>query len=245
MKDFIIYLQSKPPSVPTKEKYSIEELKNLPASSSIRELELVREGQLSLLRKTENLQVFNFSGEFQQPKPQAANEVAYLPMTFDIWQQRRGHFVVSFKAPKKLSKAVIALLSYATQGDPFLIRSVQLSKANFLDLSKYVLSCGGDIRQYIFWDNMGVHDDEARVNQSRKSGVGLEKSADFKRDITAFRKIRMLGFSYKSSPDSRDIRFRMIDWGGGQFYSPSDPVDHEILEFLDVFNKTIIPQTPL
>lgn len=242
MKDFIVYMQPKLPDPPRKEKYSVEELKSLPSSSSIYELGVVKDGDLTLLRQTENLQVFNFSGQFQLPKPQAAEEVAYVQMTFDIWQQRKGHFVASFKAPKKLSRVAIALLSLATHNDPFLISSVQITKGDFISLTDYILKCGGDIRQYIFWNSRGRRTNEARVDQSRKSGLRLEENPDFKKDFKTFQKIRLLGYSFKPSLESRDIRFRMIDWGGGQFYSPADPFDHEILDFLELFEKTIIPR---
>jgi len=235
-------MQPRIPNTPRSNKYSLDELKSLPSSSSIFELELVKDGDLTLLRQTENLQVFHFSGHFQLPRPQAADGVAYVPMSFDIWQHRKGHFVASFKAPKKLSKVAIALLSLATLNDPLLIKSIQVTKSDFNSLTQYILKSGGDIRQYIFWNNRNKQSNGERVDQSRKSGAHLELGEDYKKDLEFFKKIRMLGYSFKPSTETRDIRFRMIDWGGGQFYSPADPFDHEILEFLELFNSTLIPK---
>jgi len=241
MKDFVIYLQPKPPTTPPKEKYSVEELKSLPSSSTLTELGLVKGGELSFVRQTEFLNVFSYSGDFQLPRPQAAGGVAHVPMNFNVWQQRGGHFVASFMAPKKLSKIAIALLSYATHRDPFLIKPVQLTKSDFISLKDYILKRGGDLKQLIFWNIRGSSIGGAKVTQWRLSGSALEKFPDFDEYLKHFPRIRLLGFSFKPTAECRDIRFRIIDWGGGQFYSPADPVAHEILQFLDLFDNTLIP----
>jgi len=241
MKDFIIYMQPKIPYALQREKYSVEELKKQPGSSFLKELELVRGGELAFVRETNNLNVFNFSCKFQLPRPLAAKEVAYAEIVSDLWQQKRGNLVASFNTPKKMSKVAIALLSYATMGDPFLIKSFQLSRSDFLALKEQILKRGGDLRQLIFWDVKDQASEGAHIKQFRLSGSRLEKLPGFHDILDRSSKIQLLGFAFKPTAECREISFRIIEWGGGQFYSPADPLDHEILEFLNLFDRTLIP----
>ena len=242
MKDFIIYIQPRAPHAFQEGKYLVEELKKLPCSSTLKELELVRGGgELNLIRETSHLNLFNFSCKFQLPRPWAAKSVAYSEIVCDLWQQKRGNLVASFNAPKKMSKVAVALLSYATMGDPFLIKSIQLTRSDFLALKEYIFKSGGDLRQLIFWGIQDQASEGAHIKQFRLSGSRLEKLSGFKDLLNRSSKIRLLGFAFKPTADCREIRFRIIDWGGGQLYSPADPLDHEILEFLNLFNRTLIP----
>ena len=241
MRDFIIYKQPKPPNVVRKEKLSVEELREQQGSSMIKELELVKSGELKFVRETKNLNMFTFSCVFQLPRPLAAKKVAYTEIVSDLWQQKKGNLVASFNAPKKMSKVAIALLSYATLGDPFLIKATLLSRSDFLKLNDYILNRGGDLRQLIFGGIRGQDSEGAEIKQFRLSGSKLEKLSGFKNILENTSKIRLLGFAFKPSAECREIRFRIIYWGGGQLYSPPDPLSHEILEFLNLFDHTLIP----
>jgi hypothetical protein len=185
--------------------------------------------------------VFNFSCKFQLPKPKAVREATYAEYDCDIWQQRNGNIVASLDAPKKLSKIIFALLSYATQGDPLLIRPIRLMRSDFLSLKDHIMAKNGDLRQLILWELKDVSGEGAHIRQFRLSGSHLDRLVGFDDLLKRAKKIQLLGFGFKPIQECREIRFRIIDWGGGQLYSPSDPLDHEVFEFLDLFNQTLIP----
>lgn len=241
MKDFVIYIQAKKPGELTKEGYSVDELQTLPGSSSLYELEKIKWGRLRLVRQTSLLNVFNFSCEFQLPQPKAVREVRYGEYEFDIYQQREGNVVISFDAPKKLSKIVFALLSYATQGDISLIRPVELLRSDFLALKRQIMDKNGNLRQLIFDELKDVPGEGAHIRQFRLSGSHLDRLPGFEDLLNRTKKVQLLGFGYKPVQECRELRFRLIYWGGGQLYTPADPLDHEILEFLELFNQTIVP----
>jgi hypothetical protein len=241
MKDFVLYIQSKQPYELAKEEYLIEDLQNQPASSTISGIEKVEWGRLKLVRQSKLLNVFSFECKFQLPKPKAVKEDVYGEYECTIYQQREGNIVASIDAPKKLSKIIFALLSYATQGDPSLIRPVNLLRQDFLALKKYILAKSGDLRQLIFWELNDVPGECAHIRQFRLSGSHLERLVGFEDLLKRTKKIQLLGFGYKPTKESRELRFRLIEWGGGQLYTPADPLDHEILEFLELFNQTLIP----
>jgi hypothetical protein len=241
MKDFVIYLQSRKPDDLAKQEYSVDELHSLPASGTLSELEKIEWGHLKLIRQSSLLNVFNFSCKFQLPRPKAVKEDTYAEYDCDIWQQRNGSIVASLDAPKKLSKIIFALLSYATQGDPLLIRPIRLTRSDFLSLKNYIMAKNGDLRQLILWELKDVPGEGAHIRQFRLSGSHLEGLVGFDELLKRAKKIQLLGFGFKPVQEGREIRFRLIDWGGGQLYTPSDPLDHEIFEFLDLFNQTLIP----
>jgi|GEM_PF-2769017 len=241
MKDFVIYMQAKKPDELTKEEYSVDELRSLPASSQLSGLEKVEWGHLRLIRQSSLLNVFSFECKFQLPKPKAVKEDVYGNYDCNICQQRNGNIVASLDAPKKLSKIIFALLSYATQGDPSLIRPIQLLRSDFLALKDYIMAKNGDLRQLIFWELKDVPSECAHIRQFRLSGSHLDRLVGFDELLKRTKKVQLLGFGFKPVKECREIRFRIIDWGGGQLYTPADPLDHEILEFLELFNQTLIP----
>ena len=185
-------------------------------------------GHLKLIRQSSLLSVFNFECKFQLPKPKAVREDVYGNYECNIWQQRNGNIVASFDAPKKLSKIIFALLSYATQGDPSLIRPIQLLRSDFLALKDHIMAKNGDLRQLIFWELKDVPGESAHIRQFRLSGSHLDRLVGFDELLKRTKKIQLLGFGFKPSKECREIRFRIIDWGGGQLYTPADPLDHEI-----------------
>jgi hypothetical protein len=241
MKDFVIYMQAKKPDDMIKEQYSIDELQNIPASSSLIDLEKIKGGSLKLTRQSSLLNVFSFSCEFQLPKPKAVREYQSAHYECDIWQQRDGYIVASLDAPKKLSRIIFALLSYATQGDLSLIRPIRLLRSDFLALKDYIMAKNGDLRQLILWELKDVPGEGAHIRQFRLSGSHLDRLVGFEGLLERAKKVQLLGFGFKPVQESREIRFRIIDWGGGQLYTPADPLDNEIFEFLELFNQTLIP----
>jgi hypothetical protein len=241
MKDFVLYMQAKKPDDLVKEEYSVDELRSVPASGLLRDLEKVEWGNLKLIRQSSLLNVFNFSCKFQLPKPKAVREDVYGNYECGIWQQRDGYIVASFDAPKKLSKIIFALLAYATQGDHALIRPIKLLRADFLRLREHIMAKNGDLRQLILWELKDVPGEGAHIRQFRLSGSHLDRLVGFEELLKRAKKVQLLGFGFKPAQESREIRFRIIDWGGGQLYTPADPLDNEILEFLELFNRTLIP----
>jgi hypothetical protein len=241
MQDFVLYFQAKEPNKLEKQQYLVEELKSLPESGSLKGLERTEGGSLTLIRQTPLLNVFNFSCKFQLPQPKAVREAMYGNYSCDIWQMRNGSIVASLDAPKKLSKIIFTLLSYATQGDPLLIRPLRLMRQDYISLKDYILSKNGDLRQLILGELRDVPKETAHIRQFRLSGSHLEKLVGFDDLLMRTKKIQLFGFGFKPTQECRELRFRLIDWGGGQLYSPPDPLDHEILEFLNIFNKTLLP----
>jgi hypothetical protein len=221
-------------------KFLVDDFKNLPGSNIFEELKYIKGGTLTLVRQTELLNIFSFSCKFQLPRPIASKSVSYADYECQLWQQRQGNIVATINAPKKLARIAVALLSHATQGDPLLIRSVELTRSDFLSLKDYILSRNGDLRQLILWGLKDVSSDGARIKQFRLAGSRLQKLSGFEDLVNRSTKIQLFGFAYKPNAESRELTFRLISWGGGQLYSPSDPLDNEFFEFLDLFNKVLI-----
>lgn len=238
MRDFILYHQPKQPIDLEKKEYTTEDFKRVSSTSRIPELELVKEGRLEFIRQSMSLNLFHFSCEFQLPRPLAATSVGYAKMGLELWQQRQGIFMASFNAPKRLSKIAVAMLSQLMYGDPFYIRPYSLTRNDFLKLRELIMEKKGDLKQLIFGGIKNEKGQEANITQFRLSGSKLDKMEGFNDLLEHSAKIKCLGFSVKPTLESREISFRIIDWGGGQFYHPTDPLDHEILEFLQLFNNS-------
>jgi len=52
-----------------------------------------------------------------------------------------------------------------------------------------------------------------------------------------------MGFLLKRlNGSARHISFRVTDWAGGQIYSPSDPLPHEIAKLFGLLEETFFGQ---
>jgi len=224
MKDFILYLQPKGRVANAiKGKYSLDELKKTPGTSYISELEVVQEGELRRKEILGDHEVFEFSCVYT-----ARHGVSLVTVKRDIelWRSKEGLLVASFGFPRKVAKVATKLLSLTIFGDHTLINSFNITGPDFLKLKKKVLELGGTVTQL---EVRGVSWGKGQLRYLHMKGRGLERIPGFDEVLEEAREISSMGFLLPGLGGStRRISFRVLDWGGGQIYSPSDPLPHEI-----------------
>jgi hypothetical protein len=235
MKDFILYLQPKGrTTIPIKEKYPLNELKKTPGTSSISELELVKEGELRQRETLGNYMVFEFACKYIA---RHGTSLVTVKRGIELWQSRKGVLVVSFGFPRKVAKVATKLLSLAIFGDHSLINAFDLTNSDFFKLKKRVQKLGGTITQF---DVRGVSWGGGQLRHLQIKGRGLEKIPGFDEVFEKAKKISSIGFSLPNLNNStRYISFRILSWGGGQIYSPSDPLPHELAALFNLIENVL------
>lgn len=224
MKDFNLYLQPKGRTANSiKEKYSLDELKKTPGTSSISQLDLVKKGVLRQRETLGDYEVFEFSCKYI-----ARHGTSQVTVGRDneLWQSKKGVLVVSFGFPRNVAKVAMKFLSLAIFGDYSLINSFNISNADFFKLREKIQELNGAITQL---DVRGVSWGGGQLKQLQIKGRGLERIPGFDEVFKKAKRISSMGFSFPNLNSSiRHISFRISDWGGGQIYSPSDPLPHEL-----------------
>ncbi|HDH44157.1 MAG TPA: hypothetical protein ENG66_01960 [Thermococcus sp.] len=235
MKDFILYLQPRKQAViPIKGEHSLEELKKTPGTSSISELEVVKEGELRLLETLGDYRVFVFSCNYTA---RHGTSLVTVKRDIELWQSIKGVLVISFGFPRKVAKVATKLLSLAMFGDYSLINPFNLTNLDFFELNKEVQKLGGTVTQL---EVRGVSWGRGQLRHLQIKGRGLEKIPGFDEIFQKAKRISSMGFSLPSLNNStRSISFRLLDWGGGQLYSPSDPLPHELGELFNLIEITL------
>jgi len=233
MKDFILYLQPKGrTTTPIKEKYSLDELKKTPGTSSIPELELVKEGELRQQETLGDYTVFEFSCRYTA---RHGTSLVTVERNIELWQSKKGVLVISFGFPSKVAKVATKLLSLAIFGDYSLINSFDLTNSDFFKLKERVQKLGGTITQL---EVGGVSWGGGQLRHLQMKGRGLEKIPGFDGVLKSALKISSMGFLLRGlSKSARHVSFRVTDWAGGQIYSPSDPLPHEIAELFGLLEE--------
>jgi len=235
MKDFILYLQPKgqKKSIKTK-KYDLKDLKNTAGTSSISELEIVESGELKFKEELGDYQVFNFSCKYIA---RLGTSLVTADLNIELWQSKKGVLVVSYGFPRKVANVAIKLLALATLGDYTLINSIIITESNFFELKKKVLALGGTVTQL---EGRGVSWGGGRLRQIEIKGLGLEKIPGFDGVFDSAKTINSMGFSLPELDNStRRISFKIINWGGGQIFSPSDPLPHEQATIFNLIEEII------
>jgi len=240
MLDFIIYTQPKDKgTVATKDVYSLNELWNAPKSSTLGDLyKIVKQGTLKFTGEIGEYRCFLFTCKYMERHGPSLVEVE-RPLEF--WQSKRGALVISFGFPRTAARVGVALLSLATFGDPTQIVPFPISKQDFLKLKDTVKKLGGtltliDIRK-ASWGG-GV------LRQLTLKGIRLENIPGLDEVLEVTESIKSLGFMFRSfGTVERKLSFRLVDWGGGQIYSPSDPQPHERAELFKLLEKSMLGLT--
>lgn len=237
MKDFIIYVQPrKSEKTIAKKEYSLDELARFPGSSRIDELELVRNGKLKIIQDLEPYRAFQFSCEYLV-RLVAATKPIFVPLRFSLWQRKGAPLVVTFEGRRKASRVAVSLLSVVIYDDPFAISPIRLTVSDFRKLKENVLEeHSGNITQ-VFLGN--VRSEKGTVRRFLMTGAALERFLNIDELLKNASKVSGMGFAIPTFGGERRFSFRIKDWGGGQIYSPANPLDHEISRLLDLLEQTL------
>lgn len=235
MKDFILYLQPKERFAETIEgKHALEELRKSPGTSTISELEVVEEGELRQREVLGDYTVFSFSCKY---KARHGTSLVTVERDIELWQSRKGVLIISFGFPRKVAKVATKLLSLVTFGDHSWVTSLNLTNSDFLKLNERVQELEGTVTQL---EVRGVSWGGGQLGHLKLKGQGLEKIPGFGDVFQSAKRICSMGFSVPSlGGTTRRTSFRVLDWGGGQLYSPPDPLPHELAALFDLLESVM------
>jgi hypothetical protein len=237
VKDFILYRQPIQETHFDNRPYDLSELQKFPGSSRLHELEVVTSGSLRSVAELETHRIFEFSCQYYGPKPRVSPAPPLNPAKFELWQRPMGPLVVSFDPPRKVSRVAVALLSLAIFGDPFLILPLKLYPSDFLELRKRVRESDGSLSQLVLHK---VSTADVQLRRVQLIGRQLENLSNLDAILNGAADIACMGFVLPSLGEGgRKLSFRILEWGGGQIYSPAEPLPHEIYDLLDLFEKTL------
>jgi hypothetical protein len=243
MKYFIIYKQPSGSQIPWKKEYTQDEISALPNSSRLKfekikneeTIPLVKDGKLSFLKETSHHRIFHFSGSgLARVK---SKKGVYTEVDFDLWQQKEGRLAASIEGTRYVSNCAIAFLSYSTYRDPFAISKSGLVKSDFVRLKNHIVEgLGGEVTQALMHD---ISNPELNFNvrDIYIKGSHLEKIQNFDEYLKASNRIKTMGFVVKV--EETRFSFRITHWGGGQIFSPGEPLDHEVAVFLDLLDTVV------
>jgi len=242
VKHFIIYKQPEGAQTPWKKEYTQDEISNLPDSSRLefdvnrggKSIPSLMNGKLAFLRETANHRLFTFSGKgLARVK---SKEALYVERDFELWQQKGGRLAASIEGTRYISNCAVAFLSYSTYRDSFMIKKSGLVKSDFIKLKNYVTNSSGEVTQALMH---GINNPELSFNvrDIYLKGSHLENIRDFDEYLKASDRIKTMGFVVRK--EETRFSFRITHWGGGQIFSPQDPLDHEIAAFLNMLDQVI------
>ena len=236
MKDFIIYVQPRIQEKSIiKRELSLDDLVKHPGTSRLRELERVRNGNLKMVNELEPHRVFNFSCEYRVRT--RAREPIFAPINFELWQRKNDPITVTFDAPRKVSRVAVALLSLLIYNDPFAITPISFTATNFLKLKDNVLEKQSGNLTQVFLQN--IRSQKGIIRRFLMTGSKVEEFMNIDEMFENASKVIGMGCAIPSQEGKRRLSFRIKHWGGGQIYSPSVPLDHEISELIDLFERIL------
>jgi len=237
MKNFIIYLQPRENENEIVEsEYSLDDLKKFPGTSQLPELELVRNGKLKIINELEPHRIFQFSCDFLIRLVAAAKPVT-AQLSFEVWQRKHGPIVATFEGRKKASKIAVALLSLILYGDPFSITPIKLTVSDFRNLKTNILEKHSGILNQILLRN--IHTQKGKINRFLMTGPSLKEFEDIDDLLDNASSVSGMGFAIPSFEGERRFSFRIKDWGGGQIYSPANPLVHEVSNLLELLEEAL------
>ncbi|MEM2522799.1 MAG: hypothetical protein QXW82_06590 [Candidatus Bathyarchaeia archaeon] len=240
MLDFIIYTQPRVKrgikAEVAKDTYSLNELWEAPKSSTLKELEkIVKQGTLKFTGEIGEYRCYLFTCKYLERHGPSLVEVE-RPLEF--WQSKEGAFVISFGFPRTAARVGISLLSLAIFGDPTQITPFPISKPDFLRLKDAVKKLGGTIT---LMDVRKASWGEGVLRQLMLKGLRLENIPGLDEVLERADSIKSLGFMFRSFRTiDRKLSFRLVDWGGGQIYTPADPQPHERAELFKLLEESIL-----
>lgn len=200
---------------------------------------LVQNERISLEEETQSHYIVTSSCEFRTPRLIAAGDLApFVHVSFRIWLRKESQFAISFDAGRKLSGAAMALLSYATTGNPSSIEHIKITKENFLKLKGWILADNhpipGGIRGIAMHD---IEEDAIKFKQIVLNSPQLEGSPLFNRLLDSASAIANLAFTTPPlNSTGRSLSCRINYWGGLTIYTPH-LLDSEIGELIGIFEE--------
>lgn len=218
-------------------KKSLEEAQGFAKPKIKALIELTRNEKIRLKEEKPDFYVMTFSCDFRTPRLLAAGvSPPFVPVNFKIWLRKKTSWVIPFDAGRKLSGAAVALLSYATTGNPSSIENIRLEKEDFLRLKDWLLedshSIPGQIKRITMHD---IEENSIKFKQIVLNSPQLEKSALFNHLLNSASAIANLTFAtppLKSS--SRSITCKINYWGCITIYTP-ELLDSELSELIEIF----------
>lgn len=239
MIDFIVYLNSRQGEelkIKVKE-LDLNKLKSWPSTSSLRELSVVVEGKLRFMGDYSSHNAFRFYAKYYPRISRLAKERVIVPAEFTLWQVKENPFVIAFNIPREVARAGAALMSLMLYNDAFAIIPIKLDSTDFIRLREIVKGKSGKFAKLHLRRTGGR-------GKVVLTGLNLEEEyqhMDFDQLLRNASKIHSLGFILSPPVVERTLSFRITEWGGGQIYSPSNPLDHEVLLLLNLFREAFFP----
>ena len=201
-------------------------------------IELTKNEKIRFKEERPNLYVMTFSCEFRTRKLTAAGDVfpPFVPVNFKIWLRKKTSWVIPFDAGRKLSGAAIALLSYATTGNPSSIENIRLEKEDFLKLKGWLLadshSIPGQIKRITIHD---IEENSIKFKQIVLNSPRLEMSTLFNHLLNSASAVANLTFATPPlKSGSRSLTCKINYWGCITIYTPN-LLDSELSELIEIF----------
>lgn len=198
--------------------------------------ELAKNEKISLVGESEDHYVATCSCEFRSRRLVAATETPppFVPVNFSIWLRKKTPWVVSFDAGRTLSRVAVALISYATTGNPAVIKHIRLEKQDFLRLKDWLLtgkhSTPGQIRRITMHD---IEENSLRFKQIVLNSDRLEDSQLFNRLLDLASAISDLTFvTPPTKSTDRSLTCKITYWGCLTLYT-TNLLDSEVSELIE------------
>jgi hypothetical protein len=238
VKDFIVYMQPIYSWRNVANNITVDDLRSLSGTGRLRELEVVKEGKIKLIKEYDGLRLFSFCCRYQSEKSRSSvGEAPIQDLEFEIYQKKNG-LVAVIQAPKKAARIAASVLSYLSFEDPFLVTPFQLSILDFRKLISTVQKYSGKLTRFSL----------SRVEGEKGTLRKFEVSGDFEQVLNvnidtilgSARRVNFMGFNIPSFKDSGTFSFRITEWGGGQIYQPQDPQPYEISELMGILEEAFL-----
>jgi hypothetical protein len=212
---------------------TINELKNIPGSWKITNLDRIIDGKLRLISETETHRHFVMSLKYKQWVVIAQSTVK-TGGKFDIWQHKNG-YVLALMCPSPFRKVIAGMLSLSIFGKLGGFGERRLEKEDFIAMQKYAIEKGGTVN-LIHLRNVIIGNNIWRVYHV--SGEGIERDPDEQKKILMAKKIKYMSFRFPRLGGSK-FYFRVTDWGGGAIYYPQPFLTHHAVTLIDFFEKAL------
>jgi hypothetical protein len=168
-----------------------------------------------------------------------AKERPVVSAEFTLWQVKENPFIITFEMPRKVARSAVALVSIMLYNEPFMILPIKLNSTDFIRLNEIIKEKSGNLTRLHL---KGVKGPEGTARKFEIAGLNLEQFLNTDEILRSASKIRSLGFIIRRPIVERTLSFRITEWGGGQIYSPGEPLPHEILWLLDLFRQAFFPK---
>jgi hypothetical protein len=242
LRDFIVYCGSQRRGelkIEAKE-LDIEKLRRWPGTATLSELNIIIEGKLKFVGDHPSYKVFRFFSRYYPRISRLAKERPSVPIEFEVWSVKESPLAIAFDAPMKVARVAIALLSMILYGEPFEILPIKLNSSDFIRLNNIVKEKLGNLTRLHL---KGVKVPPGVARKFELTGSNIEKFLNLDEILKRASSVHSLGFIIRPPVVERALSFRITEWGGGQIYSPPDPLNHEIIFLLNLFEQVLFPHS--